>query len=266
MKDFFVCYNKADRRWAEWIAWHLEEAGYQVTIQAWDFRPGANFVLEMQRAATEAARTVAVLSPDYLAARFTQPEWAAAFAQDPTGEKGTLLPVRVRDCDLAGLLPQIIYVDLVGQEETVAKDALLAGVQRGRAKPTTAPGFPGAATRMVAERPRFPGALPSIWNVPFRHNPNFTGRETILAALQTALTSGQPGAQVQAICGLGGVGKTQLTAEHAYRHTADYNLVWWVRAEESTTLAGDLAGLAERLGLPEKDAKEQPVIVDAVRR
>ena len=45
---------------------------------------------------------------------FTQPEWNAAFAQDPTGERGLLLPIRVRDCALGGLLSQIVYVDLVG--------------------------------------------------------------------------------------------------------------------------------------------------------
>ena len=79
--DFFVSYNKADRQWAEWIAWHLEQAAYTTVIQAWDFRPGGNFVMQMQQAASRAERTVAVLSPDYLSSRFTQPEWAAAFAQ-----------------------------------------------------------------------------------------------------------------------------------------------------------------------------------------
>ncbi|SRR5256885_16655553 len=79
-KDFFVSYNKADRYWGEWIAWQLEEAGFSVVIQAWDFRPGSNFILEMQKAATEAERTIAVLSNGYLDALYTQPEWAAAFA------------------------------------------------------------------------------------------------------------------------------------------------------------------------------------------
>ena len=51
-KDFFISYNKADRAWAEWIAWTLEEAGYSTTIQAWDFQAGGNFVLEMQKAAS----------------------------------------------------------------------------------------------------------------------------------------------------------------------------------------------------------------------
>ena len=80
MKDFFISYNKADRTWAEWIGWQLEEEGYSVFLQAWDFRPGGNFVADMQKGATEAKRTIAVLSPAYFGAKFTQPEWQAAFA------------------------------------------------------------------------------------------------------------------------------------------------------------------------------------------
>jgi hypothetical protein len=160
MKDFFISHNKADREWAEWIAWQLEEAEYTTVLQAWDFRPGSNFVLDMQRASAEAQRMIAVLSPDYLAALYTQPEWAAAFARDPTGEKGLLLPVRVRECDLKGLLRSIVYIDLLGLDETVAKERLLAGARFERAKPTTAPAFPGKAARAVPERPRFPGPQP----------------------------------------------------------------------------------------------------------
>ncbi|MBA1340616.1 MAG: hypothetical protein C5S40_00570 [ANME-2 cluster archaeon] len=87
-------------------------------LQAWDFRPGSNFVLEMQRAASEAEKTIAILSRDYLDAFYTWPEWSAAFAMDPTGIEGTLLPVRVRKCDLKGLLPTVIYIDLVNLDET----------------------------------------------------------------------------------------------------------------------------------------------------
>lgn len=157
MKDFFISYNKADREWAEWIAWQLEEAGYTTVIQAWDFRPGGNFVLDMQRAAEESERIIAVLSPDYLASKFTAPEWAAAFAKDPTGAQGLVLPVRVRECELKGLLPQIVYIDLVGNNEADAKESLLSGIRRGRAKPTTAPKFPGSVQHTIAQPQRFPG-------------------------------------------------------------------------------------------------------------
>jgi hypothetical protein len=151
MKDFFISYTKVDRAWAEWIAWQLEAAGYTTVLQVWDFRPGSNFVQEMHQAAIDAQRTLAVLSPDYINSSFTPPEWAAAFAKDPRGEKGLLLPVRVCECKLEGLLPSIINIDLVGLEESDAKDKLLAGVSRERVKPALPPTYPG-------NRPFFPGS------------------------------------------------------------------------------------------------------------
>src|ERR1044072_515807 len=157
MRNFFISYNKADRTWAEWVAWELEEEGYTTILQAWDFRPSENFVIKMNQAIGESERTIAVLSPNYLNAVFTQPEWAAAFAQDPTNEKGVLLPVRVQECDLKGLFNQIIYIDLVGKNEQEAKKALLDGIQIGRAKPLTKPAFPGIMPRSVSEQPAFPG-------------------------------------------------------------------------------------------------------------
>jgi tetratricopeptide (TPR) repeat protein len=265
MKDFFISYNKADRSWAEWIAWQLEEEGYTTVIQAWDFRPGSNFMLDMQQAASEAERTIAVLSPDYLASAFTQPEWAAAFVQDPTGEKSILLPVRVRETDTKGLLRPIVYIDLVGLDEATAKARLLAGLPGAPRKPTTAPNYPGTPKHAVPNRPRFPGALPGTWNVPHQRNPNFTGREKLLTDIRTALTSGQHAALTQAISGLGGVGKTQLAVEYAYRYATEYDIVWWVRSEEPSTLAAEYVALAAELGLPEQNAREQATIAQAVR-
>ena len=107
-KDFFISYTQSDRLAAEWIAWQLEAAGYSVVLQAWDFQHGQNFVLAMDRASQEAGRTLVVLSPDFLSSRFTAPEWAAAFAKDPTGQRGLLLPVRVKSCNPDGLLAQIV--------------------------------------------------------------------------------------------------------------------------------------------------------------
>src|SRR6266849_367047 len=179
-KDFFISYNKADRYWGEWIAWQLEEAGASIVIQAWDFRPGSNFVLEMQKAATEAERTIAVLSNDYLDALYTQPEWAAAFVQDPVSKRGALLPVCVRPCELKGLLASLIYIDLVEQEEPVARQRLLEGVNRDRAKPKIAPAFPGGRKEsqtiairnsagetfsLLPERPPFPKDLAPLTKV-----------------------------------------------------------------------------------------------------
>lgn len=159
MVHFFISYNHADGAWAEWLAWQLEAAGYSTVNQAWDFRPGANFVLEMQRATTEAERTIAVLTPGFLQSLYTAPEWAAAFAKDPSALERTLIPVRVRSCQPEGLLAQIVRIDLVGLDETAAAAELLKGVQLGRAKPSSPPAFPG---NQPGPEPPFPGSTDTV--------------------------------------------------------------------------------------------------------
>ena len=206
MADFFISYTGANRPWAEWIAVELERAGYTTVLQAWDFRPGTDFMHKMQRAVTSAGRTIAVLSPAYFGSAFGEAEWRAAFAKDPTGEQGLLVPVRVQPCEPPGLLATRVYADLVDVDEDGARRRLLAAVDRDRPRPTRAP-FPGAAP----QRPRFPGLGPGVTNLPPR-NPRFSGRADVLEHLHRELRTGSAAAVVPtgAVHGLGGVGKTQL--------------------------------------------------------
>lgn len=66
VRNFFISYNRIDELWAEWIARALADAGYTHYFQKWDFRPGGNVVLDMQKAATESERTLLVLTTNYL--------------------------------------------------------------------------------------------------------------------------------------------------------------------------------------------------------
>jgi hypothetical protein len=155
MTDFFISYTGVDSGWAEWIAYALEEKGFKTVVQAWDFRPGSNFVIEMQNAMTAAERTIMVLSPEYLKSVFTAPEWAGAFAQDPEGLKRKLVPVMVKACQPQGLLAPIVHISIVGLDATAARDKLLAGLNATRAKPSSPPAFPGEAA--AHPQKAFPG-------------------------------------------------------------------------------------------------------------
>lgn len=193
-KDFFISYTSADRQWAEWIAWHLEDAGYTTVIQAWDFRAGGNFILEMHRAAMETGRTIAVLSEKYQQSLYTQIEWAAALVHDPTGQKRLVIPVRIDSVTPAGLLAPLIYIDLAGLPEEQAKDKLFADIQATMSsepqRPATAPHFPGGVgttPSAATAEPRFPGVLPGVWSVPFQRNRNFTGESNISATIQNKI-------------------------------------------------------------------------------
>src|SRR5215472_15714534 len=93
----------------------------------------------------------------------------------------------------------------------------------------------------------------TLWNVPYQRNPFFTGREDELSQLHHALHIENAVAlsHPQGISGLGGIGKTQTALEYAYRYRAEYNAIFWVRANSATSLTSSLVELASVLQLPE---------------
>jgi tetratricopeptide (TPR) repeat protein len=257
-RDFFVSYTGVNEPWARWICVQLERAGYSTVSQALDFRPGHDFVREMQVAVSTAARTIAVLSPAYVGSRFGEAEWRAAFAADPSGERGLLVPVRVQPCRPPALLATRVYVDLVDVDEVSARERLLAAVGPPAAHPTDAP-YPGGPQSIAGAegaagadaRVRFPGAGAWLSNLPAR-NRHFSGRDALLDGLharvqEAVVTAVLP---VEAVHGLGGVGKTELVLEFGHRFAGDYDITWWVPAEQPTTAAAALAALAGKLGVP----------------
>jgi hypothetical protein len=138
--------------------------------------------------------------------------------------------------------------DLFGLGEAGAKSLLLSKVRatvKGRAKPANKPDFPEAESGLRSE-PRFPGKPPRVWGGP-PHNPHFTGRDAELGKLAERLAGGA--VTVHSLHGLGGVGKTQLAAEYAHAHAGDYDVVWWVAAEETASIPDQFSALATRLGL-----------------
>jgi hypothetical protein len=143
MIDFFVSYNRADRLWATGLADWLDQEGFTTILQEQDFVAGSNFVSEMHHAIKASHRFIMVLSPDYLSAKFPEAEWTAVFASDPTNERRTLIPVRVRECRPDGLLKPIVYIDLVQLDEKRARSKFIseikASLERKRKRALSAP-------------------------------------------------------------------------------------------------------------------------------
>ncbi len=100
------------------------------------------------------------------------------------------------------------------------------------------------------------------WNVPYLRNLYFTGREIILARLHESF---QAGKAIQAIRGLGGIGKTQLAIEYAYQYKSAYTAIVWTRADSLQSLITDFVAHARVLDLPEKGEEDQQRAINAVK-
>ena len=112
-------------------------------LQAWDFRPGENFIVQMRRAMDASERTLAVMSSAYLESAYASDEWTAAFIHDRP-DATRLLVIRVEPVTLPRLLRPWIYIDLVGLDAEAAARALLEGLEQERRKPAEPPSFPPA--------------------------------------------------------------------------------------------------------------------------
>ncbi|GAA0503450.1 FxSxx-COOH system tetratricopeptide repeat protein [Streptomyces mordarskii] len=246
--DFFISYAGVERTWAEWVAWHLQQHGFSVEFDHWHWQAGDNTTLRMSDALARADRFLALLSRSYFERpRYTRDEWTAAFDDRERGTGG-FIPLHVAELEkseIPDLLRPIKAGILYGKSEEEALTELLSAVGQP-AGPQGKPGFPGSAATLGDRdeaAPRLPASTPRASNVPPRL-PLFTGRDEVLDRIRTTFQSRSP---VQALHGMGGVGKTQTAAEYCHRFASQYDTVWWLDAEQTVTLDSQLADLAHTL-------------------
>jgi len=268
--DIFISYTSADRDWAFWIGHELKDLGHVAHIHEWELSGGADIMAWMETQHDKADQVLCVVSAAYLEAPYSSwerraAEWAAA-----TDRPRFALPVHVELCKVPTLLAPFKRCDLYGIDEIEAREKLKAFLE-----PATKPprgrfpgGKPASATpSSSASAPAFPGKpRRKPRNLPYVSLEElFKGREDILGRLHEALAESKGGRAI-AFHGLGGVGKTRLAVEYAWRHETEHRALLFVSAETPERLDAGLAALAgpEILDLAEKDAHEDAKKIAAV--
>jgi tetratricopeptide (TPR) repeat protein len=243
--DVVVHYSSEDRMWADWIVQLLRQAQIGVTarnVSIEEPADGEERQMPVPRPGA-VARSLVLLSQQSERSLVSWPA-GEVLGGDHSGQSQQVIPVRVSGMRSPGSLDAERGVDLTTRiEERSAAAAILTALgQETEPKDVELPDRSG---------PRFPATRPKISNVRLR-NPAFTGRAEALEQLRLRLGGGMTAAQsaAQTLFGLGGVGKSQVALEYSYRFMADYDLIWWMDAEQPDQIAVSLSELARRLGLP----------------
>src|SRR4051812_9208520 len=254
--DVFLSHNSKDKPVVRQIAEALKERGLRVWLDERELIPGRRWIPELEKV-IETAKTAAVMVGESGFGRWEQPEYEGALSEFV--DRGlpvipVLLPGAPEKPKLPLFLRGFTWVDLRGGLTKDGLDRLVWGIQGE--KPDKGQGMSPAA--------RFG---PRLHNLPFSSLGDLLkGRDEELRKLQdgaaTAIT------QAETIYGLGGIGKTRLAVEHAWRSGNLYDSAFFVVAESPEALLSNLANLArpDLLNLPEYEAAAQEQSVAAVLR
>ncbi len=246
-RDYFISRTgtEADKVLAKAIAAIIREAGFTTWLQDENFGH-ASFMARMSQGFDSGAHTITLLSKTYQDSEYCQKEYEVALTGDPRNIQERLIVLRVEDCAPKGMLRDLAYTDLVpilALSDPTQREQLLR-----RAIRVLVGAEPGQSGIDFINLYRH---TPQILHPEIAAVPGFTGREPELAALKAALWTGGAAAltgsaAATALSGLGGVGKSVLAREYAWRERERYRGVWWLRAEERSTLLGDLIELGAR--------------------
>ena len=233
-RDFFLSYAGADREWAIWIATELENAGFTVELDEWDWPPGSDAIEQMNAALERADQVLALWSPNY----FDPKSWAgkessAAMYRAHREQAERLVPVVIEDVEPSPLFAPLVAIRLDGQSEEDARRTLinrLRSPRRPSGAMTDGVGPPGLVDQQNVSTVRFPGEhrgrgdadVPSREPLNVLPNSNlplladrFVGRTAEIDECRKLILD--DGCRLLTIWGSGGSGKTRLA--HALGRT-----------------------------------------------
>jgi len=263
--EVFYSYTHKDQAFRIKLETHLSLLQRQGLITASHDRhilPGTNWSQAIDQHLEHASVILLLISADFLASDYCYGIEMQRALERHQANEARVIPILLRPVDWNNapfahlqVLPTGAKPIATWRNRDAAFTDVAAGIRRAIED----------LSLLSASAPR--AALPRVWNVPYPRNSFFIGRDELLERLHRQLQVGQATAlsQPQAITGLGGIGKTQIAVEYAYRFHQDYQVVLLARAESTEALTTSYVTIARLLNLPEQEAQEQEIAVQAVK-
>lgn len=232
--SIFISYSSRDREQAETIHHHLDSFYFEV------WRDQTRLEIDWSREIANALSQSDVLCliwSEYAArSKWVRHEWLTARAL----EKYILVCLLPNAPNLPGPLHNLHAIKLVP-----SKGGLMEIVRR--------------LTKQVDIKVIYEyNVLPPNFYIPFNPNPEFTGRENDLMELYLKMIGNlnKIGINQVGTVGMGGIGKTQLVVEFAYRYSFAFHSVHWIQATKIDGWAMQFVNLAKNdLQLQVKDSE-----------
>ncbi len=263
--EVFYSYAHEDEAFRNELEKHLSLLRRQGLITAWHDRhilPGADWAQAIDQHLERVSVILLLISADFLASDYCYGLEMRRALERHQANEARVIPILLRPVEWKGApfaylqaLPTDAKPISTWRNRDAAFTDIAAGIRR----------VIEDLSSLAASAPR--AALPPVWNVPYSRNSFFIGRDEIITRLHEQLKAGQVTAlsQPQALTGLGGIGKTQIAVEYAYRYHQDYQVVLWAHAESTEALTSSYVTIATLLNLPEHEAQEQEITVQAVK-
>jgi cellulose biosynthesis protein BcsQ len=246
--DVYLSYVPEDRAWADWLRVLLDDAGYRVTSRPAGGDHMAETLVQTRDSLRSSSKIAVVLSSAYLQSAEYDAVRQAVKTLDPIGNRRLVVPISVGGPAFTNPFPIRSTADLDQLDEEAARRTVLRVLDGTVSSPARPAGR--------ADRPRYPRSRPEVRSLMPARNPAFTGRTAILDQLREDLRLGGTETPIQVLHGLGGVGKTQIALEYAYRFISDYDVIWWVPSEDFALAQQRLAELGGPLRVQTADAEE----------
>ncbi len=244
--DVFLSHNSKDKPIVEQIAHKLEAKGIKVWLDKWNLIPGDPWQEDLEQALDD-SQTIALFVGPHNISPWENEEMRSAIEERVQDKKRRVIPVLLpsapdnKTLKLPRFLKRLTWVDLragINDEETLYRlECGIKGISPGKTSKKE------SAVPSKDDAPPPVGDLPIGSYLPFPPNPLFEGRIEALKKLAESLLNNTGTSVVinQAIIGMGGLGKTQLAVEFAYRYGNYFRGVHWLDLANPSQLEAEIA-------------------------